>query len=851
MGDVYLAREEQLDRLVSLKIVSQHRLGKRAASRFRREAEVAAQVQHPNVLPVFALGTTEGMLFYTMPYIPGPSLDHVIRWAAGRRDGVDVWVEVLSGQGEAAERDEREPLGEGSRELMLWHLLARRFGTLAEGLHVIHSAAIVHRDIKPGNILVAPTGELKLTDFGLASIREGQDLTVTGELTGTPLFMSPEQIMANVMPVDHRTDVYSMAAAAYECMVGVPAFRAENMTELFRKITMSLPPAPSVLRPAFPKDLEAVLLHALEKQPKDRYATARELGEDLMRFDHFEPVLARKVRLRTRLGLFARRHRRAVKAAGIALCATAVVAAYSFDRAAAAAGQDDVAVIAWLLDADEQLAEADRCFRWSKRLARLRRDGEAAAWADRGFEALARAEDRYEQAGRRSPDNQGARRGRAEVEVWRNAQRSAVEWMRGNDAFASAYLERAEQAMTEELGSVPILEEAKANMRVVYSGPKGTSAWLESVVGDEAGRRSARIELLDGANRLPPSGAWTLEVADGNGVALRAPVLIVNGQVERQRIDVPLAPAEIRTRFPDFVLVPGGHARVGSDFDRRADNRVGEQLEYVGPFLIATHEVTNEEYHEFTKSPRYLQAIEEVKRELPDFAEAAERNPLFPTSWEGSAPPASKMNYPVTGISFVEAIAYARWRGGRLPTEDEWEKAARGVDGRLYPWSSTFDPTQARELLITMPIASRPLDRSPYGVFDMVANAPEWIADVRKSEEEGEPGLMAVGELSGLIMETASGRGAAPYRTGSLRGRARSLAQIGRALPRSAIVKGVGFTATEPWSDEAPRLSRRHAIVGGECHYSLRMRTETKDPELVPIGMRLVFDCSALGLTPR
>src|SRR5262245_50214842 len=209
-----------------------------------------------------------------------------------------------------------------------YHREVARLGVeAAEALEHAHALGVVHRDVKPGNLMLDGRGKLWVTDFGLARLADEPGVTVSGDLLGTLRYMSPEQALARHGLVDHRTDVYSLGVTLYEMLTLRPAVGGKDRQEVLRNIAFEEPLAPRRLEPAAPVDLETVVLKALAKNPRERYATAKELADDLRRFLEDRPVQARRPSLAQRLARVARRHRAvAVTAAAGLVVALAMLA---------------------------------------------------------------------------------------------------------------------------------------------------------------------------------------------------------------------------------------------------------------------------------------------------------------------------------------------------------------------------------------------------------------------------------------------------------------------------------------------------------------------------------------------
>ena len=318
MGIVYEARQVSLDRKVALKVLAGSLgLTPTAVVRFRREAAAAAKLHHTNIVPVYTIGEHDGTHFYVMELIDGPSLNHVIaalRREARPADGhegtagsgsssssaeaeLPDWGELTASLGAGswpapapadATADDPVVPGEGSSTLGLesdrFDTIARIIAEVAEALDYAHQQGVIHRDIKPSNLLASKDGRLSVNDFGLARMLEQPGMTMTGEFVGSPLYMSPEQITAGRVPVDHRTDIYSLGATLYETLTLTPPYRGERRDQILAQILHKDPLPPRRLNRKIPVDLETICLKAMEKDPDRRYQTAGQFAEDLRRY---------------------------------------------------------------------------------------------------------------------------------------------------------------------------------------------------------------------------------------------------------------------------------------------------------------------------------------------------------------------------------------------------------------------------------------------------------------------------------------------------------------------------------------------------------------------------------------
>jgi TolB-like protein/Tfp pilus assembly protein PilF len=259
-GVVFRARQKSLNRIVALKVIGLgHWATEAHLKRFRLEAEAAAKLEHPGIVPIHEVGEREGSCYFSMKFVEGGQLDEVVR-----------------------------------RKPMSIRQAAALIGKVARIVHYAHEHRILHRDIKPGNILLDAKGEPHLTDFGLARLVESEStVTRTMEVLGTPSYMAPEQAVGNNAAISSVTDVYGLGAVLYQLLTGQPPFAGGTTYETIRLLCETEPRNPRVLNPKIDRDLSTICLKCLEKDLKRRYSSALALAEDLERWLKHEPIQAR------------------------------------------------------------------------------------------------------------------------------------------------------------------------------------------------------------------------------------------------------------------------------------------------------------------------------------------------------------------------------------------------------------------------------------------------------------------------------------------------------------------------------------------------------------------------------
>jgi tetratricopeptide (TPR) repeat protein len=409
MGVVYKARQLALKRIVALKMIlhSRYSSAERRA-RFLTEAEAVARLQHPNIVQIYEIGEHDGTPFFSLEFCPGGSLHHKLAHTPLEPRAAAELLEVLARAVEAA-----------------------------------HRANVVHRDLKPSNILLAADGTLKITDFGLAKRLDEVGQTHEGAIMGTPSYMAPEQASGAIDAIGPCTDVYALGAILFEMLTGHAPFRGPTTLITLSLVREREPVPPSQVQPQVPRDLETICLKALHKAPAWRYTSASDLADDLRRFLHNEPILARRTPVWERAWKWARRKPMAAALVAALLLAVLAISAsgvlyvrFELQQARVLQGQlvrrdsferlwdeGQKAEAAGLLAlAHGQQDEADRQFQLAA--GRLERaltvlEAEGDAW---GSERRSEVEAKRKEVGRHIAEQEARRRvrDRAQTFLWKD-----------------------------------------------------------------------------------------------------------------------------------------------------------------------------------------------------------------------------------------------------------------------------------------------------------------------------------------------------------------------------------------------------------------------------------------------
>ncbi|MBN1420516.1 MAG: serine/threonine protein kinase, partial [Planctomycetes bacterium] len=294
MGVVYEALDSGMDRRVALKVLPAGlKIHEKSVIRFRREARIVGKLRHPNIVSVYATGVEDATPYIAMEFVEGETLEKVLERKRPRdeADSAGLGSRILTGiqrafaaarttvesrppseshkDSERGHGDTRSPIPSSTEEIDLSYSIrmARTFAAVADGLQHAHSMGIIHRDVKPSNLILDREGNLRILDFGLARLEGQQSLTASDEVIGTPRYMSPEQARARNVSIDYRTDIYSLGATLYEVLTLRPPFQGRTAADTLTQIIHRDPRSIRQLNPRVPRDLETIVLKCLRKEP--------------------------------------------------------------------------------------------------------------------------------------------------------------------------------------------------------------------------------------------------------------------------------------------------------------------------------------------------------------------------------------------------------------------------------------------------------------------------------------------------------------------------------------------------------------------------------------------------------
>ncbi len=757
MGEVRRVLDRELNRTMAMKILRPELgTGEANVARFVEEAQATAQLQHPGIVPVNELGRLpDGRFYFTMQEVKGRTLEEVITELHAASGG-GHWGETASG--------------------WTFRRLVAAFHKACTAVAYAHSRGVVHRDLKPSNIMVGAFGAVLVMDWGLAKILVGgtfpdavadeptvvtcrsQDedtMTRAGVIAGTPAYMAPEQARGEIRELGPRTDVYALGAILYQVLTGRPPYRGSGIDVLMQVRDRSpVPPrlvasspglasverceqtgeeptaavigrGPSPVPPPIPGELEAICLKAMARTPAERYRDAAGVAEAV-------GAWLENARRRERALELVRKAKEHVPEIGTLRSRARELREQARRRLAAVRSYQPVAdkVPGWELEDQARRLEQDAALEEIRYVQTLLAALTIQGDLPEAMESLAdHYHDRHREA-ENARDIEAA--GEAELQLrWYDRGRYAV-YLKGDGALT--LVTRPEGA------NVQLFQFRTHERRLI------------PVFVKELGRTPLRAVSL-------PRGSYLLRISAPGRDVVTYPVLIERGEHwegirpgDRDPFPVPLPREGALT--PDEVYVPPGWFQAGGDGE--AFNSPSRTRLWVDGFVIGRYPVTNREYlaflNDLVAGGREDRALTLAPRERGGTADEPSaiiygrrddgRFCLRPDA-EGDI---WLPDWPVVMIDWYSATAYAAEQAARtgipwrLPSEWEWEKAARGTDGRFFPWGDFADPTWARIMDSRpgrpgpAPIHEYPVDESPYGVRGMAGNVRDWCLEIFRDD---------------------------------------------------------------------------------------------------------------------
>jgi formylglycine-generating enzyme required for sulfatase activity len=699
-GVVWLAKQRSLGRDVAVKVMSAGPgTPDSVVQRFHRESRAIAGLRHPHVVPVFVDGQDADVHWFAMQVVDGHSLAREIELQGHRKPNDPAPLLPAYGGGP-------------------WFAaVARVCAEAADALHAAHEAGIVHRDVKPQNLLLDRRGSVMVADFGIARDERFGALTETGVIAGTWYYMSPEQARVADAPVDHRTDVYSLGVVMYELLTLARPFEGTSSIEVLDKIRRVPPRSVRQRNRRVPRDLETICMAAMAHAPGARYATAAALRDDLRRFVDHESILQQPPSWLARVAQAARYRRRAIALVAVALVALAAGATVQDAIAKADAESALTSTCETLLDGAFETREPAE-------LARLRMSLPPAA----AGESRAVTEARARLAAHRDLLLQRLTRATHPGSAPPDLETTLADHVQRLREF-----QRAIAIFGDDPGIVATMADPfRASVDI-----EGTDARGGTVAGVVSYRRvnalmgtlGPEVDLGD----LPIRGG---QVPNGMiRIAIRA-----GGRVrEFTRVLGPLGRVRISFLDPPSVDPAAGMVQIAAGTlqlpaDGAPSSLAGRAID-IPAFWIDRCEVTVGEYRTFLA--------------------ATGRVP--PKAWDRLDPNLHE-RLPVVGVSWDDAVAYAEWAGKRLPTYPEWALAARGSGSspRLFPWigegpfgncrapndhERSPDGVFAAYLRHAVAVDRYPESCTPEGVFELFGNVAEWTESPGVDRSDG--GLIA------------------------------------------------------------------------------------------------------------
>lgn len=731
VGIVFRAQHPSLGRDVALKVLglSASADGKQV-DRFRREARAAGQLNHPAIVHVNDVGQANGEWYIASELIEGHDLATEIQLQS-ENTGRERWL--------MPPHEERTYAPAAAKLVM----------HVAEGLQVAHTARIVHRDVKPHNLLLDKEGNVKLTDFGLAKDESLGSITHTGQVEGTPYYMSPEQVRGVRNKVDQRTDVYSLGVVLYELLTFHRPFEGKTSAQVIQKIAKHDPKQIRRLNPRVPADLALICEKAMQRVPQERYQSAGAFAEDLSRFLNHEAVSAKGASLALR----SLRHlqRRRVGYLSAATISLAILGGASVaDRVAAAESRGQISA-----SAQQVLASSTQLEALGRQLPALREallrqvedqrssaeevrlSNQALAVIETYAQDLVRSGESLIQQGTQ-PDGLTAR------------APSETRFHLGLERLATAARLRPDD-VDLQLASKAVTYRPTLHIQGFHDGgpaPKILRVTLQEVLGDGTLGPIEELNTDDPAGSALIPGLYRITCFGAEGYGEFSRTIRQRGRTYSMLSTIIPTPDVTA----GMIFIPAGDAVVGSTVPMPGGTPPWDKERTVTlpAYWIDATEVTNGQFRRFVESgegptPPYWTIFPEELR---------------PSNWD---------DLPVFGVPYGDAQAYAHWAGRRLPTRLEWEVAAGGRTGFKYPWGDepaivegmarvNMPPGPKLTPTLDLPslrgyssgvatVGTTPTDLSPFGLYDCLGNVREWTETPAQSRLADWPGIATTPHL--------------------------------------------------------------------------------------------------------